>query len=58
MDVRSEGRNDPGKHGRGGKTFIWVNGRDLSKHRRGINVVVVDYFTGMLWNQLFLDNTM
>lgn len=46
IHLRSEGCNDRGKRGRCGRASIWVNGKDLSKHRRGFNVVVLDYYTG------------
>ena len=46
MAVRSEGCNDPSKHRGCGKAFIWINGKDYSRHSRGHNVVVLNYKTG------------
>ena len=45
--VRSEGCDDPGKRGGCGKASVWVNGRSLAKGRRGHNVVVLNYNTGI-----------
>ena len=56
IDIRSEGCDDLGKGPGCGKSSIWVNGKDYSLHRRGINVVVLDYRTGM--NQLFNHSTL
>ena len=44
--IRSEGCEDPSKHRGCGKAFIWVNGKDYSRHGRGHNVVVLNYKTG------------
>ena len=45
-EIRSEACDDPGK-GRGcGKAFIWINGIQKAKQKRGHNVVVVNQQTG------------
>ena len=45
--IRSEGCSDRGKHGICGKSFVWVNGKDVVKRKkRGHNVVVIDYPSG------------
>ena len=44
--IRSEGCSDRGRYRGCGRAYIWVNGRDLSSHKRGHNVVVLDYYTG------------
>ena len=46
VELRSEGCYDYGKGPGCGKGYIWINGRDYSKHRRGMNVIVMDYRTG------------
>ena len=47
--MRSEGCDDPGKaSGTCGLAYIKINGQDLSLHRRGHNVVIVDAKTGLL----------
>ena len=48
MEVRSEGCNDVSKGTRCGQAYILVNGKDVSRHRRGHNVAVLDYSTGKL----------
>ena len=57
VGIRSEACADPGKHGSCGKAFIWVNGRDLSRHRRGLNVAVLDYFTGKACDCVHFDQS-
>lgn len=44
--IRSESCNDPGITGCG-RAIIRVNGKDVSKHGRGYNVVVVNGRTGI-----------
>ena len=46
VELRSEGCNDKGKGPGCGRAYIWVNGKDRSRHHRGINAVVLNYRTG------------
>lgn len=46
VEARSEGCNDLSKGSRCGQAYILVNGKDVSRHRRGHNVAVIDYNTG------------
>ncbi len=45
--LRSEGCNDPGRSAGCGRAIIRVNRKDLSRHSRGYNFVVLDAFSGM-----------
>jgi hypothetical protein len=44
--IRSEGCNDPGRKAGCGRAVIRVNRKDLSRHRRGYNFVVLDAYSG------------
>ena len=46
ISLRSEDCNDKGRYRGCGRAYIRVNGKDYSPHKRGHNVVVVDYPTG------------
>ena len=47
VEIRSEACGDPGKLGLGcGWAFIKVDGKDLSPHKRGHNIVILDAETG------------
>ena len=49
MDIKihSEGCGDPGVKGDTcGTSTVFVNGKDLSLKKRGMNFVIVDYTTG------------
>ena len=45
--IRSEGCNDRGRSAGCGRAVIRVNRRDLSRHSRGYNFVVLNGFTGL-----------
>lgn len=45
-EIRSEGCEDPGKDRGCGQSFIWINGLQRARQRRGINAVVVSQQTG------------
>ena len=52
--IRSEGCNDPGIAGCG-LAIIRVNGRDVSRHGRGYNIVVVNGKTGLIESSTSFD---
>jgi hypothetical protein len=46
--IRSEACDDKGRAGGCGRAYIKLNGKDLSPHRRGYNVVVLKRRTGIV----------
>ena len=53
VKIRSEGGDDNGRAPPLGLAKIEINGKDVSRHRRGHNVAIIDYKTGM-FIQLFI----
>jgi len=53
VEIRSEGRDDPGKTGYFSRSYIKINGKDYSKHHRGYNIVALDEQGRVLKSELF-----
>ena len=58
IDIRSEGCDDPGKSAGCGKAYIFVNGVDRSRHKRGVNTVVLDSRNGKYTTNIVMTSSM